>query len=38
MTQELDRNQCIHWRLQKYFQGGNVAILLIFSGVMIRHI
>jgi len=29
MTQESDRNQCIHWRLQKYFQGGNVTILLM---------
>jgi len=30
MTQELDRSQCIHWRPQKYFQGGgNVEIFLI---------
>jgi len=29
MTQELDRNQCIHGRLQKFFQRGNVEILLI---------
>jgi len=25
MTQELDRNQCIHGRQQKLFQGGNVC-------------
>ena len=29
MAQDLDRNQRIHGRLQKYFQGGgNVVILL----------
>jgi len=30
MIQELDLNQCIHWRLQKFYQGGNVAIWLFF--------
>jgi len=29
MNQELDRNQCIHGSLQKFFLGVNVEILLI---------
>jgi len=33
MTQELDGNQCIHWRPQKFFQRRNVEILLIFFQV-----
>jgi len=32
MTQEFDRNQCIHERPQKKFPGCNVKILLSFSG------
>ena len=28
MAQELDRNQCVHGRQQKFFLGGNVTILL----------
>jgi len=32
MTHDLDRNQCIHGRPQKFFQGGgNVEILLILQ-------
>jgi len=32
MAQELDQNQCIHGRSQKFFQRGNVEILLILFG------
>jgi len=31
MTQELDRKQCIHGRLQNFFQGGNVEVCLSFA-------
>jgi len=34
MTQELDRNQCIHGRPQKRFQRSNVEILLIIYGLL----
>jgi len=29
MTQELYRKQCIHWRPQKFFQGGNVNLFQV---------
>jgi len=32
MTQELDRNQYIHGRAQKLFQGGQCRFCLSFSG------
>jgi len=33
MTQELDRNHCIHGRLQKFFQvGATLIFCLSFSG------
>jgi len=32
MTQELDRNQCIHGSPQKFFKGGTWKFWLSFSG------
>jgi len=31
MTQELDRNQCVHERPQKFFQGGTSKFYLTFQ-------